>query len=114
MSTACPSSEDRLVIAGRAFSSRLLLGTGKFPSSAVMAAAARAAGSEIVTVALRRVDLDAGGDDDILAALGAAGPGTPEGAGEILILTNTSGAVDADEAVRLARLARAAGLPEWI
>jgi thiazole synthase len=105
MSTTSPSPEDRLVIAGRAFSSRLLLGTGKFPSSAVMAAAARAAGSEIVTVALRRVDLDAGEDDDILSALDTDG---------ILILTNTSGAVDADEAVRLARLARAAGLPDWI
>jgi thiazole synthase len=96
---------DPLVIAGRAFSSRLLLGTGKFPSSAVMGEAARAAGAEIVTVALRRVDLDAGEDDDILSALDTDG---------ILILTNTSGAVDADEAVRLARLARAAGLPEWI
>jgi len=99
------AGSDPLVIAGRAFSSRLLLGTGKFPSSAVMGAAARAAGSEIVTVALRRVDLDAGEDDDILAALDTD---------EILILTNTSGAVDAEEAVRLARLARAAGLPEWI
>src|SRR5438874_3415660 len=99
------AAPDPLVIAGRAFSSRLLLGTGKFPSPAVMGAAARAAGSEIVTVALRRVDLDAGGDDDILAALDTD---------EILILTNTSGAIDADEAVRLARLARAAGLPEWI
>ena len=95
---------DPLVIAGRAFSSRLLLGTGKFPSSAVMGAAARAAGAEIVTVALRRVDLDAGEDDDILGALDD----------DVLILTNTSGAVDAGEAVRLARLARAAGLPEWI
>ena len=103
VSAGTPS--DPLVIAGRAFSSRLLLGTGKFPSPAVMGAAARAAGSEIVTVALRRVDLDAGEDDDILSALDTD---------EILILTNTSGAVDADEAVRLARLARAAGLPEWI
>src|SRR5688572_404588 len=79
---------DPLVIAGRAFSSRLLLGTGKFPSSAVMGAAARAAGADIVTVALRRVDLDAGEDDDILGALDD----------DVLILTNTSGAVDADEA----------------
>jgi thiazole synthase len=72
-----------------------------------MAAAAEAAGSEIVTVALRRVDLDAGENtDDILAAL-ARLPG-------VLLLTNTSGAADADEAVRLARLARAAGLPDWI
>src|SRR3982750_2521027 len=99
------ATADPLVIAGRAFSSRLLLGTGKFPSSTVMGAAATAAGAQIVTVALRRVDLDAGEDDDILAALDT---------GEILILTNTSGAVDADEAVRLARLARAAGLPNWI
>ena len=105
MSTGPMSPQDPLVIAGRSFSSRLLLGTGKFPSSAVMGAAARAAGSELVTVALRRVDLDAGEDDDILSALDT---------NEILILTNTSGAVDADEAVRLARLARAAGLPEWI
>src|SRR2546430_8258172 len=103
VSTAAPP--DPLIIAGRAFSSRLLLGTGKFPSSAVMGAAARAAGSEIVTVALRRIDLDAGEDDDILSALDTD---------EILILTNTSGALDADEALRLARLARAARLPEWI
>ena len=105
MSTGPMSPQDPLVIAGRAFSSRLLLGTGKFPSAAVMGAAARSAASEIVTVALRRVDLDAGEDDDILSALDTD---------EILILTNTSGAVDADEAVRLARLARAAGLPNWI
>jgi thiazole synthase len=105
MPTGPIAPHDPLVIAGRAFSSRLLLGTGKFPSSKVMGAAARAAQSEIVTVALRRVDLDAGDGDDILSALDSE---------EILILTNTSGAVDADEAVRLARLARAAGLPEWI
>jgi len=99
---------DPLVIAGREFSSRLLLGTGKFPSSSAMAAAADAAGTEIVTVALRRVELDgpaAHGGDDILAALDQS---------RYLILTNTSGAVDAGEAVRLARLARAAGLPDWI
>ena len=100
---------DPLVIAGREFSSRLLLGTGKFPSPSAMAAAADAAGAEIVTVALRRVEL-AGpppghDEDDILGALDQS---------RYLILTNTSGAVDAGEAVRLARLARAAGLPDWI
>ena len=101
------SSADPLVIAGREFSSRLLLGTGKFPSSASMAASAEAAGAEIVTVALRRVDLDEpDAEGDIVGAL-ARLP-------EILILTNTSGAVDAGEAIRLARLARAAGLPDWI
>jgi thiazole synthase len=114
--TSAVFPDDPLVIAGRSFTSRLLLGTGKFPSSASMAAAAEAAGAEIVTVALRRMDLDARGhhlppaadaadDDDILTALDKS---------KFLILTNTSGAVDADEAVRLARLARAAGLPDWI
>jgi thiazole synthase len=100
--------EDALVIAGRPFSSRLLLGTGKFPSNAALTAAVGASGAEIVTVALRRVDLDAardGASEDILDALDLS---------RTLLLTNTSGAVDADEAVRLARLARAAGLPTWI
>src|SRR3989440_154452 len=94
---------DPLIIAGREFSSRLLLGTGKFPSNASLAAAIAASGAEIVTVALRRVDPTA--DEDILDAI------DPDRA---LLLTNTSGAIDADEAVRLARLARAAGLPPWI
>lgn len=97
-------SADSLVIAGRAFRSRLLLGTGKFPSVAAMKAAVEASGAEIVTVALRRVDLDAP-DEPLLKALDP---------GKILILPNTSGAQDAEEAVRLARLARAAGLPSWV
>src|SRR5205807_238103 len=82
--------------------SRLFLGTGKFPSNASLRATIDACGTEIVTVALRRVDPTA--DEDILDAV----PDT------VLLLTNTSGAGDADEAVRLARLARAAGLPTWI
>ncbi|MFN2607075.1 MAG: thiazole synthase [Acidimicrobiales bacterium] len=96
---------DPLVIAGREFGSRLFLGTGKFPSNAALSAAVAASATEMVTVALRRVDPTA--DEDILDALPPA-PGGP------LLLTNTSGADDADEAVRLARLARAAGLPTWI
>jgi thiazole synthase len=94
---------DPLVIADRSFTSRLFLGTGKFPSNESLRQAIDASGTELVTVALRRVDLTGPGDD-ILDAL-------PEG---VLLLTNTSGAVDADEAVRLARLARAAGHPTWI
>ncbi len=94
---------DVLEIAGREFRSRLFLGTGKFPSNAALRDAVEASETEMVTVALRRVDLTA--EDDILDALDLD---------RILLLTNTSGAVDADEAVRLARLARAAGLPEWI
>lgn len=93
---------DDLIIAGRTFRSRLFLGTGKFPSNASLAAAIEASGTGMVTVALRRIDPTA--TDDILDAI-------PDG---VLLLTNTSGALDCDEAVRLARLARAAGLPEWI
>jgi thiazole synthase len=95
--------EDLLHIADRTFSSRLFLGTGKFPSNDSLRGAIEASGTEMVTVALRRVDPKAVGDD-ILDAI-------PEG---VLLLTNTSGAVDADEAVRLARLARSAGYPRWI
>lgn len=99
--------DDPLVISGRTFRSRLLLGTGKFPSHAATAAAVDASGCEIVTVALRRVELDGPVDAscDILDALDLS---------RVLLLTNTSGAVDAGEAVRLARLARAAGFPDWI
>jgi thiazole synthase len=93
------------VIAGRPFSSRLIVGTGKFGSFEVMRQALEASGTEIVTVALRRVDLDATGGPDILEFIDAA---------RYLLLPNTSGAMDADEAVRLARLARAAGMPTWI
>jgi thiazole synthase len=93
---------DPLLIAGRAFASRLLLGTGKFPSNRALADTVVSCGTQLVTVALRRVDPTA--SEDILDAIPA----------EVLVMTNTSGAIDAGEAVRLARLARAAGLPEWI
>ncbi len=93
---------EQLVIADRKFQSRLFLGTGKFPSNQALRAAIDTSGTQLVTVALRRIDPTAG--EDILDAI-------PDG---VLLLTNTSGAVDAGEAVRLARLARAAGLPPWI
>jgi thiazole synthase len=95
---------DPLVIAGREFGSRLFLGTGKFPSLAALRGAIAATATEMVTVALRRVDSTAA-DGDILDAIDMQ---------RVLLLTNTSGANDAAEAVRLARLARAAGLPDWI
>ena len=97
-------ASDPLVIAGREFTSRLFLGTGKFPSNAALRGAIDSTGTEMVTVALRRVDPTAD-DGDILDAIDTE---------RIVLLTNTSGADDAGEAVRLARLARAAGLPEWI
>ena len=94
---------DPLIIGDREFGSRLFLGTGKFPSNAALRHAIEASGTEMVTVALRRVDPSAA--EDILDAI------DPD---RILLLTNTSGADDAEEAVRLARMARAAGLPTWI
>jgi thiazole synthase len=96
-------NQDPLTIVGREFTSRLFLGTGKFPSNDALAAAITASGTEMVTVALRRVDVTA--SEDILDAIPLD---------RVLLLTNTSGAIDAGEAVRLARLARAAGLPDWI
>jgi thiazole synthase len=100
--TSGPEATDSLVIGNRSFTSRLFLGTGKFPSNQSLSEAIAASGTEVVTVALRRIDPSAG--EDILDAI-------PD---EVLLLTNTSGAADAGEAVRLARLARAAGLPDWI
>jgi thiazole synthase len=94
---------DQLVIAGRSFRSRLILGTGKYDSFETMRDALAASGAEMVTVAVRRIDFDAPGED-ITAYL-------PE---DVLILPNTSGCETADEAVRTARLARAGGLPDWI
>jgi thiazole synthase len=96
---------DPLVIGERTFASRLIAGTGKFGSFETMRHALAASGSEMVTVALRRVDLDATGGPDILQFIDPR---------RYLLLPNTSGAVDADEAVRLARLARSAGLPAWV
>jgi thiazole synthase len=96
---------DQLTIGDRTFSSRLIVGTGKFGSYEVMRDALEASGTEMVTVALRRVDLEATGGPDILEYVDPS---------RYLLLPNTSGAVDAEEAIRLARLARAAGMPTWV
>jgi len=96
-----------LTIAGRTFSSRLFVGTGKFPSPESMRSALAASGTEVVTVALRRADLS-GRKDPYANILEFIDPK------RYLILPNTSGAMNAEEAVRLARLAAAAGLPKWI
>lgn len=96
-----------LTIAGRTFSSRLFVGTGKFPSPESMRSALAASGTEVVTVALRRADLS-GRKDPFANILEFIDPN------RYLILPNTSGAMNAEEAVRLARLAAAAGLPKWI
>ncbi|KAF0176729.1 MAG: thiamine biosynthesis ThiG [Limisphaerales bacterium] len=96
-----------LVIAGREFRSRLILGTGKFPSPAAMRDALAASGTEMVTVALRRADLS-GQKDPFANILEFIDPK------RYLLLPNTSGAMNAEEAIRLARLAVAAGLPKWV
>ncbi len=96
-----------LVIAGREFTSRLFLGTGKFPSPESMRDALAASGTQMVTVALRRADLT-GKKDPFANILEFIDPA------RYLLLPNTSGAMDAEEAVRLARLAVAAGLPKWV
>jgi thiazole synthase len=101
------SITEPLLIAGREFHSRLLLGTGKFSSPEAMRAALEASGTEIVTVALRRADLS-GKKDPFANILEFIDPG------KFLLLPNTSGAMNAEEAVRLARLAAAAGLPKWV
>lgn len=96
-----------LTIAGREFYSRLILGTGKFSSPEAMRDALAASGAEMVTVALRRVDLTGKKDPyaNILEFIDAK---------KYLLLPNTSGAMNAEEAVRLARLAAAKGLPKWV
>src|SRR6476646_10008545 len=96
-----------LVIAGREFGSRLIMGTGKFSSPEAMRDALGASGAEMVTVALRRADLS-GKNDPFANILEFIDPA------KYLLLPNTSGAMNAKEAVRLARLAAAAGLPKWV
>jgi len=93
-----------LIIAGRPFASRLFTGTGKFSSSDVMRKALDASGCEMVTVALRRIDLN-DPEDDIMQVLDR---------NKFFFLPNTAGARNAGEAVRLARLARASGGGHWI
>jgi thiazole synthase len=100
-------AEHPLIIAGHEFRSRLILGTGKFASPELMRRSLDASGAEMVTVALRRADLS-GQHDPFANILEFLDPK------RYLILPNTSGAMNAEEAVRLARLARAAGLPNWV
>ena len=93
------NTQDPFILAGRTFNSRLMIGTGKFPSNDALHQAIEASGADIITVALRRVDLSKQENQSILAAIDP---------NKQLILPNTSGARTAEEALRLARLARAA------
>jgi thiazole synthase len=96
--------EDTLVIAGRAFKSRLFLGTGKYPDAESMKAALDASGAEVVTVAVRRVELDRTKP----SLLDAVDPK------KYFLLPNTAGCYTAQEAVRTARLGREVGLSDWV
>src|SRR5262245_20954378 len=94
-----------LVIAGRTFRSRLILGTGKYRDNESMVRSIEAAGAEMVTVAVRRVNLDNTQEEGILYHLDAE---------RTFLLPNTAGCYTAEEAVRYARLGRAAGLSDWV
>jgi thiazole synthase len=96
---------DQLVIAGRAFSSRLIVGTGKYRSFEEMARAHAASGAEMVTVAVRRVNLTDRSKESLLDYI-------PRD--KLFILPNTAGCYTADEAVRTARLAQEVGLSNWV
>jgi thiazole synthase len=93
------------VIAGREFRSRLVLGTGKYKDNEAMVRSIEAADAEMVTVAVRRVSLDRTQEEGILYHL------DPE---KIFLLPNTAGCYTAEEAIRYARLGRAAGISDWV
>ncbi|MDI3327416.1 MAG: thiazole synthase [Alicyclobacillaceae bacterium] len=97
--------DDRLVIAGRAFRSRLFLGTGKFSDLEVQSRAVEASGAEVLTFAVRRLNLDRPDEPNFLERLDLK---------RFTLLPNTAGASDAEEAVRIARLARASGLCDMV
>jgi thiazole synthase len=97
--------ESPLEIAGRTFRSRLMVGTGKYRANEDMIAALEASGAEVVTVAVRRVNLDRGAEEGILHHL------SPE---RFFLLANTAGCYSADEAIRYARLAREAGFNDFV
>jgi thiazole synthase len=96
---------DTLTIAGRAFQSRLIVGTGKYPSHAVMREAHERSGADMVTVAVRRIDLNAPRGESLLDYIDRS---------RIAILPNTAACYTADDAVRTARLGREAGLSNWV
>jgi thiazole synthase len=99
------SLDAEFVIAGRPFHSRLIVGTGKYRTNDEMVRAIEASGAEMVTVAVRRVDLDRTKEEGILYHL------DPE---QYFLLPNTAGCYTAEEAIRYARLGRAAGMSDWV
>jgi thiazole synthase len=98
-------TDSPFVIAGRTFTSRLIVGTGKYPSHPIMAQAHAASGADVVTVAVRRVNIADRSKESLLDYLDT---------GRVFILPNTAGCYTADDAIRTARLAREAGLSNWV
>ncbi len=98
-------TDDKLIIGGKTLASRFFLGTGRYPNPYVQNEAIKASGAEVLTFAIRRINLDAVEDDSILQHF--------EGQ-SFTYLPNTSGARTAEEAVRIARLARASGISDWV
>src|SRR5205085_5494536 len=96
---------DDLVIAGRAFRSRLIVGTGKYRTFQEMARARAASAADMVTVAVRRVNLTDRSKESLLDFIDRE---------KMFILPNTAGCYSADEAIRTARLAREVGLSNWV
>lgn len=105
LQTPAPAPDTPLAIGGRSFSSRLMVGTGKYRDNAQMVRAIAATGAEIVTVAVRRVDLDRRKEESVLHHL------DPE---RHFLLANTAGCYTADEAIRYARLGREAGFNDFV
>ena len=102
---ATGAAGEGLTLGSRTFRSRLILGTGKYDSPETMVRCLEASGAEIVTVAVRRIKLDASDEESLLHYL------DPE---QILVLPNTAGCATAEEAIRVARLGRAAGLSDFV
>src|SRR4029077_17603992 len=96
---------DKLTIAGREFNSRLFVGTGKYRSFSEMARCHEASGAEVVTVAVRRVDLSDPSKESLLDYIDTS---------KYFLLPNTAACYTAEEAIRTARLSRAAGLSNWV
>jgi thiazole synthase len=96
---------DNFIIAGRTFASRLIVGTGKYSSNAVMVQAHEASGADMVTVAVRRVNVSNRSEPSLLDYIDTS---------RFFLLPNTAGCYTADEAIRTARLGREAGLSNWV
>jgi len=96
---------EHLVIAGKTFRSRLIVGTGKYSSHSVMMKAHEASGADMITVAVRRVNITDRSKESLLDYIDTS---------KYFLLPNTAGCYTADEAVRTARLGREAGLSEWV